>query len=156
MLLISVSASFPHGSGHQDTEPAHYGDIFKHQHANSNVLCNRLRRYIDTMLRNSAVHCNGSEWQEASEEEREGDEGRESPSFKEWMCGEARQHGGTEVSLISSKLVTPPASVSASPCPTRLGASTARANCSVARPRVMTPSSTSLALSKGTQSSFGI
>ena len=64
VVLISVSASFPHGSGHQDTGHAHYGDKFKKPNANSDVLCSRLRRYIDTML-NCAAHCNGTADQEA-------------------------------------------------------------------------------------------
>ena len=59
VVLISVSASFPHGSGHQDTGHAHYGDMFKKPDANPDVLCNKLRRYIDIMLRSALPSCQG-------------------------------------------------------------------------------------------------
>ena len=59
VVLISVSASFPHGSSHQDTGHAHYEDMFKSPDANSDVLCNKLRRYIDIILRSALPNCEG-------------------------------------------------------------------------------------------------
>lgn len=51
LTLISVSVSYPHGSGLQDT-----GYLDKHQHPDSE-LCSSLRRYMDVLLRSTRVHC---------------------------------------------------------------------------------------------------
>ena len=56
-VLISVPASYPHGSELQDntgTGHAHNEDMFKHQHPNSEECCNSFRRYIDIILRSAA------------------------------------------------------------------------------------------------------
>ena len=50
LVLISVSASYPHGSDLQDT------DLDQHQHQESE-LCNSLRRYMDVLLRSTKVQC---------------------------------------------------------------------------------------------------
>jgi len=57
LVLISFSASFPHGSGHQDTGHAHDDDMTQHQHPDSEELCLTLRRYMDVLLTSTTSQC---------------------------------------------------------------------------------------------------
>jgi len=57
LVLISVSASYPHGSGLQGTGNPHNDDMFQHQHPDSEELCNSLRRYMDVLLRSTTFDC---------------------------------------------------------------------------------------------------
>jgi len=57
LVLISFSASFPHGSGHQDTVHAHDDNMTQHQHPDSEELCLTLRRYMDVLLTSTTSQC---------------------------------------------------------------------------------------------------
>ena len=57
LVLISVSAPYPHGSGLQGTGHPHHDDMFQHQHPDLEELCNGLRRYMDVLLRSTTFDC---------------------------------------------------------------------------------------------------